>query len=163
MGRITRGALASALVIGAVVGLAGPRVADAAPDTRIPTAFEGGGFVLATPARSGGLGSTSEPKVLTAWVKLHGASGVGIGLKQVTFTSGGVPVCSAVTRGALISDFLVYGQATCSVNPLTVGGLRAILTGQLTATFAGDDVFQPTTIQLKPIGPGVRYPCIEFC
>ena len=71
--------------------------------------------------------------------------------RTVVFTAGGQPLCSAVTSSEFgeVSD---YGIARCSFNPVSPGGIMALLTGSAKASYAGEAGYAPSTVKVPLIG-----------
>jgi hypothetical protein len=139
--------LAVALAASLFIGVSLPGTASAEPIR--PTSMAPGAFIATFPIQD----------LLTLSVALFDAPSPGpfvqrLGGRTVTFTAGGKLLCTATSSvvGEVqpVSDF---GIAKCRFNLFSPGGLTAWLTGRALATFAGDDVYKPSTVVVPAFGP----------
>jgi len=138
-------AVAASLFIGASF----PGTASAEPFR--PTSMAPGAFIATFPIQD----------VLTLSVALfdHPNGGAGpfaprLGGRTVTFTSGGKLLCTATTSNVGAAGPVTdYGIAKCRFNLFSPGGLTALLTNSAMATFAGDEVYKPSSVFVPAFGP----------
>jgi hypothetical protein len=147
---------AIAVLVATAVLSAAPTTATAQEvDTRRPTTLVGGSYVLGFEALYVPLDVFT---VSAALFEGDPISQLRLPGRLVVFSSGNQVLCAALTAFDLTLPSGNHGVARCSYNPLSPGGLNALLTGSVVAHFPGDTTHQAATVNLPAIGkPAPRH------